>query len=287
MQKRIYKAIFDFFVFSNLLLASYAAWMSWYSIKSLDIHANQWFFPAFLFFAVLSVYNLYWHSASTAGAGNGKRINWLRRYHAVHFPLFIVAGLGTLVFLIYEPDLLVWVLPAAIITLIYASPKIPIKRLWFLRRLLWGKTVFLAAAWFYLTTVLPLMLYEKQWGMDDFVFCLNRLLLIFSICVLFDMRDTEYDAARGIKSIPIKLRPQKVKMLFGLCVFICIITALYFLNKSFRQSISLFVPAIIVGLIVPKDIKQKSDYFFYFILDGLMALSPILYLLLGFLSFMS
>jgi 4-hydroxybenzoate polyprenyltransferase len=134
--------------------------------------------------------------------------------------------------------------------------------------------------WTYVTTALPFFIMNQPWQYTYSLFFVNRFTLIFPICILFDLRDKEYDRQTGVKSLVTLLPSQKIKIVFNLFIILNILTALltaYFSDLGIVDNFILLIPIILTFSLYNSAIKTKNDYLFYFILDGLMALSPILY----------
>lgn len=55
------------------------------------------------------------------------------------------------------------------------------------------------------------------------------------------------------------------------------ILMLNFENLKIIDLLILLVPTLLTFALYHRAVKTKNDYLFYFILDGLMALSPLLY----------
>ena len=161
--------------------------------------------------------------------------------------------------------------------------KIPNKYLRLLRKVAWGKTIFLAAVWTYVTTVLPMIISRQDWTPAFSLFVISRYFFIYAICILFDLRDREDDKADGIRSLITYLGTGSIKILFTLSLLIFAITTLLLYNYHFTslQIILLFSPGIILALLYNRASRDFSDMLYYFVLDGLMAFSALLTLIAG------
>jgi hypothetical protein len=74
-----------------------------------------------------------------------------------------------------------------------------------------------------------------------------------------------------------------VDQLFFISLFIYGVCTLSLLQFKFStlQVLLLFIPGVIAGFVYQRAKKSFSDYFYYFILDGLMMFSALLMLILG------
>jgi 4-hydroxybenzoate polyprenyltransferase len=122
---------------------------------------------------------------------------------------------------------------------------------------------------------------DTDTGNAGILFFANRFLLIYSICILFDLKDKEYDIQRGIKSIITILDEKKIELLFFICLILFFLSSLvlYIFRDSGLMVLTLISPGALLLFLFQKSKETKSDYWFSFFLDGMMMLSPILYLI--------
>jgi len=272
------RKIFRFFVFSNLFIACCALIMV-YQTCDLLLHttpAPAWL--AFIFFGTISSYSFHWYLTEAPAAPLTGREQWHIHNRWIYIPLFIVGVTGSIVstfFLIHHWP---WLLLTALITFLYSAPKIP--NPWFrvLRKIALAKTIFLAFVWMYVTTMLPLELSGQDWQPAFTLFSASRFFLIYAICILFDYRDREHDKQVGIRSLITWLSFTNITRLFVFSLLIFVITTLLLLRHDFdiQTVLLLLVPGIVTASLYRTATRQFSDMLYYFILDGLMALSSIL-----------
>jgi len=168
---------------------------------------------------------------------------------------------------------------AVVLTFLYSAPKIPLPFFRFLKQVAVGKTIFLAMVWVYVTAVLPVYLAgiehfddQRKW------FAASRFFLVYAICILFDFRDRFDDKQEGIRTIVNYFDEPAVNRLFQFSVvaFIFFTLGLYFSGATLLQVIILLVPGILLMALYPKAKQSRSDYLYYVVLDGLMALSAMI-----------
>ena len=146
-----------------------------------------------------------------------------------------------------------------------------------------GKTIFLAAVWMNVTTLLPILIAGHTWQPDFTLFILSRFFLIYAICILFDYRDRADDKAAGIRSLITYLSEKGITYVFcfSLLVFALSTAGLCYYDYPVFAIALLFIPGIITAALYNYARKNFSDMFYYFILDGLMALSSLLLFIPG------
>ena len=241
-------------------------------------------FYGFVFFGTLCSYNLHWlFTPATVTADAPFKTRWHVKHRHLHTVLTSIALVGAIFFVTHLLEHWTWLLATALFTFLYTAPKIPVAPFTSLRKIAYGKTVFLALAWMHITTQLPLLLVETNWQMQHYLFALHRFSLIYIICILFDLRDRESDKVEGIKSMITQMSLPQVRVIyFGMLLFYFVCTFWLWAYLSFGTGLALSIPGIILLFSYNWFIRQTSAYVFYFLLDGLMVFSLPLMLLFPF-----
>lgn len=273
--------LFNFFVYSNLFIAGCAVLMVNQSYQLLIHTAPDFYLLAFVFFSTICSYSFHWYLTSHSELPSS-RIEWMQRKRHLHFIFFAIGFIGSIIFFIYLIKYWPWLIFGAIITFLYSAPKIPDKHFRALRKIALGKTIFLALVWTYVTTILPVIVSSKSWEADFYLFTASRFFLIYAICILFDYRDRADDKAKGIRSLITYLNEAGIRNLFALSLLLFFVSTSFMLFYGYNllPVFILLVPGIITVLLYNYARKNFSDIFYYFILDGMMALSSILTLLI-------
>lgn len=176
-----------------------------------------------------------------------------------------------------------WLGFTAFLTFMYSAPLIRHPLFTRLRKIAVGKTVYLSFAWTHVTALLPLLIEFDQLQAEHIWYVINRFFFLYAICIVFDRRDRENDRRAGIKSLVTMLDEKGVDKIFLVSVAISFFTGLVLLEwLPFLSVISLLIPLLILSLLYEKSKQSRSDYLYYFLLDGLMALSAPILILLSF-----
>lgn len=236
-------------------------------------------FTGFVFSATCCSYSFHWYFTDHSVIPS-PRIQWLRRFRFVHTILFFAGAAGVIYFFLQLLPHWPWLLVSAMIAFLYSAPKIP--HPWFrsLRKVALGKTIFLAFAWMFVTTWLPVVVNEVPWDNQHTVFCIYRFFQVYCICILFDYRDREDDKADGIRSLITYLNDKSITRLFIFSVLMSLATALI-LYKWDPDPLFigfLILPVALTAALYNRARRDFSDLFYYGLLDGLMVLSAILML---------
>lgn len=237
----------------------------------------------FIFWATLSAYNLHWHWSPPENH-EILRKKILLRWPKAH-PYLAVVGVSGIVVLI--PSLskdLVIILPAFLFTLLYTAPKSPYPALHFLRKFSIAKTFYLASVWTYVTTVLPLLHQKTGWHIHVSFFIIARFFLIYAVCLLFDWRDRESDAAQGIHSMVSGLSKKGMHLIFTISLSIYALALIAWASQDWpiKDMITLLTPGALCALLYSRAISSRSEILYYGLIDGSLILPCILRLFLSF-----
>lgn len=235
---------------------------------------------AFVFSGSVCSYNFHWYLTPPDLAGPSYKLGWNIANRPLHLVLFILGLVGAAVSVFLLLGHWLWFLLTAFLTFMYSAPKIDHPLTMPLRKIAFGKTIFLAFAWAHVTALLPLLIAVKDLEPVHIWFVINRFFFIYAICIVFDRRDVEKDREAGIKSLITYLSAKGIDSLFRASLIIVTITTIILWQWIDTISlIILWLPALIMGLLYKHTKQNFSDYLYYFLLDGLMALSaPILIL---------
>jgi len=269
-----------FFVYSNLFIAACAVLMVYQTIWLLLNSDPHFYYVGFVFCSTLTSYSFHYY-LTYESVHPSHRIEWLKKFRIVHVILFLIGLAGVIFFGFYLLPHWPWLLLAAVATFLYSAPKIPHRLFRILRRIAIGKTIFLAFIWMYVTTMLPVIVAEQTSQPEYWIFAVNRFFFIYSICILFDYRDRADDKAAGIRSLVTYMGNSSITALFiiSLLIFFGTTIWLFFLGYDHVVIICLLIPGIILACSYNYARKHFNDMYYYFILDGLMALSALLLLI--------
>jgi 4-hydroxybenzoate polyprenyltransferase len=256
--------------------------MTWQTYQLIIRQLPDYNLLYFIFFATITSYSFHWYLTSHSEVPSD-RIGWTNAFRYIHTILFIAGIIGSVTFFFVLSKHWFWLSVSAVITFLYSAPKIPQKHFRALRKIAVGKTIFLAFVWMYATTILPVIISGIKWQPDHILFILSRFFLIYAICILFDYRDRKDDKAAGIRSMITYLSEKGINTLFIVSLVVFALCSLLLLryNYSIKAIAFLLVPGIITGLLYNYGKQNPYDFFFYFILDGLMMFSALLMIIFG------
>ncbi|MGN7819247.1 UbiA family prenyltransferase [Chitinophaga sp. 22536] len=276
----VLRSIFNFILFTSVFIALCALLMIWQTNQLLGLQYPQLTFYLFVFFSTICSYNFHWY-LTPGSYSSSERLQWVDRYRDLMLMLCGVGLAGALFY--FWPLRNHWLVlsGAAVLTFLYSAPKVPYKPFTWLRRIAIGKTLFLTAVWTYVTTLLPAFVANQGLSWPLILFTLHRFLLIYAICILFDFRDVESDKKEGIRSLITYLDYKSLNRLYYITLLLSALSAVMLGHHTTIPVIcTLLAPVAVTGLLTKKAHHDPSDYLFYFGLDGLMALSALLHLIL-------
>ncbi len=249
-----------------------------YSIFGITPDSN---FLLFVFFATLTSYSFHWYLTPDVHS-HSERYIWVNNNKTLLLSLFILSISGTIIFMYIFRMRLLLLSGVAVFTFLYSASKIPFRPFTYLKKIIVGKTFYLAVAWTIVTVIIPVIIAGKNWEPGNTMFMINRFFLIYPVCILFDYRDREEDKEQNIKNIVGLLSLKQIKILFYICLLLFFISGgiLSIYEFSFPELLVLLVPGIFLSFSYGSSISSVSDYWYYFYLDGLMMLSGILSVIL-------
>ncbi len=282
---RQWRTLFHYLICSNIFISAIATLMSFGTSLLFDLKIDSVYF-LFVFFATLSSYSLHWYFTEIKSDKYIDTEDQFRNHYTIHhrkllFSQFLIASVTSIYLLYLQKEIIAFAIPAIIATFIYSAPKFPIKALKNLEGKALAKTFYLAAVWIYVTNVIPFLLSNTKWTVDIIIFLLANFTFLYVICLLFDYRDQHKDQ---IKYILIDTNRYFDKIIFTLtCIFGILIIAMIYFKGSIDIMIGLMATFIFMLVTLKKSTHTKSDYWFYFVLDGLMALPSLLSVIIHYL----
>ncbi|PWV49817.1 UbiA family prenyltransferase [Chitinophaga sp. S165] len=276
--------LFNFIIFSSLFVACCAILMIWQTNELLHVGNINEPYYFFVFCSTICSYNFHWY-LTPADYSTSERIMWGARHKTLQLVLCALGGLGAVYgfWLLREH----W-LPlsgAAFLTFLYSAPKLPQRAFVWLRKIAVGKTLFLTAVWIYVTTLLPVFIEKQPYSTTMVFLTLHRFFLVYAICILFDYRDLESDKKEGIRSlITILSAPNLRKLYITSLVLATLFAFALYPADSLLLTVILLAPVAITALLTRYAISNRSDHFYYFVLDGMVMLSSLLHFIIAALS---
>lgn len=235
----------------------------------------------FTFCGTLCSYNFHWF-LTPASFGGTYKARWSVSHKWLHAALFLGALGAAFYFGFQLLTFWPWLVATAFFTFMYSAPMIPLVATRALQKIAVGKTLFLALTWTQVTVLLPLIIAGATLHQSELLYLAIRFFLIYGVCIVFDYRDREQDRRQGIRSMVTILEPLGVHWYFAAVMTAFFLCTLAFLTQGMplQKVLALLAPGLLLSVLYRYSLRQNGDYLYYFVLDGLMALSlPLLVLL--------
>src|ERR1700739_2897050 len=264
---------FRFLVFSNIYVSICALT---FTVKTaLLLYGNNGYGKVNLlvFFATLFLYcfhRIYHRSKMLPEERGEDRHHWADEYKVAYYSITGISLVAATILMFYMP-MRVWILliPVGVLGLGYSLPIIPTKNGWKrLRDLSWLKAVWIAIAYGWLTTFIPVVFNSGIRNLSDpDVLCVfaRSCLFVFVLVIPFDIRDIQHDAKNGVKSLPVILgvdRAIQIAMLLLMAFVLLVLLQLQYFHLSSKVATALCISALEAALIVPLCKTAKPDLFY-------------------------
>ena len=279
----------DLLVFSNLFVAFAVACLTLQTVI-LTIGRIDLRYPSFVFFATLFLYNfhrVYRLKARSEEELRERRHSWLKENKLLFTSIFIISAIG-LAYVSYKYIfwvLLVFLMPVIILSFGYSIPVIPVLSGWIrLRDIPLLKIFLITFVLSWVTVLIPFWFHafetNRQWIFESMTsegvwYAMGRrMLFIFAITVPFDIRDLGHDARSGLKTIPVILGEKRSIRVSQLALFLFVLLMIIegIQHGTWLYPAALIASAVLTALIIPLATRSRKEYFYTFVIEGMMVL---------------
>ncbi len=235
----------------------------------------DWSFCSLIFWLTLGTYNLYWGLSKWSFEITCPKVfsNYL-----INIILMVVSTVALLFYLSLLFSIWPYLIIASLSTILYCLPLIYKESFVKYRKIGFIKTLLLAFTWTFVTVVFPAHSIFATNFLDILFVFSCRFLFLLTLCIIFDLRDSKIDLFHGIRSLANELSKQSVNLIMVIIFFLQLFVIIFFLKYKLEnsQAIVLFTTAVLsIGCYFLSAIKERSYYFYYFLVDGLMLFSAI------------
>ncbi len=263
--------LFNFYIFSNIHVAIVA--FSLTKLTLLEVGISQNTIPFFVFFSTLVSYNFI----------RFMRMDTIKSWYSGwveenKYFLYILNGIA-IVFLIYfglklRFKAVLILFPFAVLTFFYVFPVSKFS----LREKSGLKLFLIAISWAGITVLFPLKQNYMIIRVEDIITFIQRFFLIFSLTLLFDIRDLAYDKD-SLKTIPQLVGVKKSK-------HIALVSILFFFSLEFfktydlKQLLVVLLITILAIVFILKASVNRSKYYTSFFVEAIPIVWLVLFLYL-------
>jgi len=267
------KKLLEFILFTSIFVAGCAVAFCMETNILLGLPLNNFSFYCFVFGATIVQYNLHYLVKKVA-AKDSARLRWSQRNKNIHV-ILLIAGSVLILFSLFsfhlEHFFILFVLGC--VSFLYSFPFLPFAKKRRIKDYGFLKITTLALLWTLVTVWFPVSGHAYDTGLFIFVF-IKRLLFMFILCLLFDMRDIEVDNSENIKTLAVVLGHKKSYTLSYLLLFVFVLLSIaqyfYFPQMRFLIPMILSAAATLVTIEITK--RSNSDFVYLAGIDGMMLL---------------
>jgi 4-hydroxybenzoate polyprenyltransferase len=271
------KKILEFILFTSIFVAGCAVAFCMETNILLDVPFNNFSFYAFVFGATIVQYNLHYIVKKIA-VKNSERLTWSQQNKNIHL-ILLIAGCILILYSLFsfhlEHFFILFVLGC--ISFLYSFPFLPFAKKRRIKDYGFLKIITLSLLWTLVTVWFPVSGHAYDHILFVFVFA-KRLVFMFILCLLFDMRDIEVDKSENIKTLGVVLGLKKSYLLsyILLVVFLLLCLWQYFYLPQMQFLLPMVISAIATFITIEITRKSNSDFVYLAGIDGMMLLQAIL-----------
>lgn len=286
--------LFRFLVYSNLyvaLILSTLSASSYFLVPQLK--EFRWYVPTSIFlasFALYSFHRLYKIDFIPENQLSDRHRWILKHSNIIKIAMSIAVFFGMTILPFFDSVDVVWLIPAAILSIGYTIPLIPTEKKWWrLRDIPLAKPVIIAFCVTYLTLAFPIFdelgineifeLYSQQ------IF-LERFLFLLAVTIPFEMRDMETDALAHLDTLATKFgfkTSKKIALAAAITWFVILVCRFAFLGQWVK--LWPFCLVLILLLLAIQNLHNKRSEFYYVLcFEGMILLYSSSYILLQILA---
>ncbi|MEO6167058.1 MAG: hypothetical protein ABIO46_07590 [Chitinophagales bacterium] len=274
------KRIINPFIFGNIIisLCTLALFLETYLQLGTTIKFDGLAF--LVFFATLSLYNVHrlLGIIRIQKEDYGEITGWAANHRFTLFMLALI-GAGGVAFFVFQTSLLIFgiLFFLGAISLLYELPVIRHNQRFQRLRNLWiHKAFMITTVWTVATAVLPAV--NAGISLLDYgvwLIVTERMLFIFLLALCFDARDIEFDTRDGLKTIPIRYGTAFTQTLYKIIIAAFVVVAIInyiILDSNYGIGIAMIISGCVSFIVISKTQQRKSDYYYIFLVDGMMVL---------------
>lgn len=283
------KKLADLVVFSNLFVAFAVGCLTLQTVM-LALGRIDLRYSFFVFFATLFLYNfhrIYRLGARSAKELSERRHSWLKENKLFFALIFLVSSVGLVytTFHYVHFVLFIFLIPVIILSFGYSIPVIPTGKGWIrLRDIPLLKIFLITFVLSWVTVLIPFWFYALEtggsWYFEPMTYeglwyaMGRRMLFIFAITIPFDIRDIEHDSHNGLKTIPVLLGEKRAILIsqLALLLFIALVLVQAIKYNTWLYPSALITSAVITGVAIIFASRSRKEYFYTFIIEGMMVL---------------
>lgn len=269
------RIIINYFLYSNLFIALCAFCLTMSSsfifrISKVDLLP----YALFSFFSVFTYYNfqrIFQYKVENYKTDSNYS-TWLKQN--LNFKLVSIV-LIVIFLLFFVSEVIIcnwfWLLVSGIVAVFYFLPFFPIRKIVFV------KPYFVSFFWVLICILFPLYHIANITVDELLIFSVAEFFFIAALCLLFDVRDMQYDEKAGVTTFPLKFGLFATKitasslLVFYLILFFSLSHVGHYPRNNLIQYSSVIVFLFSLTLVWFTN-KKRGEYYYSFLVDGCILL---------------
>lgn len=168
----------------------------------------------------------------------------------------------------------------ALLSFAYSLPLLPFTEKRKLRDFGWVKILVLSGVWTIVTSVLPILYWDKSLSAFPYEILL-RFVLLFILCLAFDIRDMQTDLQAHIYTLPNKIGERNTYRLINwmIVLFLALGIIQYLRYPSLLRLTGDLLTTLLTWLAIRYTKKHPSDKAYLGLVDGIMLVYAVILLL--------
>jgi len=292
--KKLLQPVFDFLLFSNMFMALCAVaqgLVTFYLVSSKPVYEVL----SILFIATVGLYNF---SILVGKPPNPEkspfaRQRWFFGHYRLMVTITVVCTLALIpLFFLISTESKILLIFLGVISLAYNLPLFSLGDKKFgLRNIPGLKQFLITLVWTMSTVLLPLLeAQHRHLGAvsmrDTTILIAKRFLFIGALTIPFDIRDLFQDRQSGLKTIPVMWGEKKAYAFCQILLAGYVVLLFLFRHNGFNSDFfALTITALLAGWLIFRSTIEKDEYYYFFLVDGILILQYILLVAFGNISF--
>ncbi len=278
----LFKTCINFLVFTSLFTALCTVAMCM-ATERLVLNRIPDFLSSLHYFLIgctLLVYNVH-YLIKKSDVHISDQYAWVQKHKYLNYFFLAIGFILCLVFVWAMPkEIWLMALVLALFSFAYSLPVLPFKQKHRLKDFGYLKILLLSSVWVAVTAVLPILYWSfnpLEYPYEIFL----RFLLLFVLCLAFDIRDMQVDLEAGIYTLPNRIGLKNTYRLinFGLICY-AFFALLQYYRFDIKDRLLIHLISTVLTFIAVKFVKKyPSDKNFQLFIDGQMLLNGLLIIL--------
>ena len=291
--KKIFQPAFDFLLFSNIFMALCAVaqgLVTFYLIGAKPVPSVT----GLLFTSTLGVYNfsILITKPDQPAQSPYRRVRWFFAHYRLMVTITIVSLLSLIpLFFLMSMEARILLVFLAVLSFCYSIPLFTLGEQKFgLRNIPGLKQFLITLVWTMSTVLLPIVeaqhFHLSGLSMRDTTILIGkRFLFIAALTVPFDIRDLFHDRQTGLKTVPVVWGEKNAYLFCQVLLAGYIVLLFLFRNNGFNHDFwALAITAFLTGWLIFKSKWEKNEYYYFFLVDGVLILQYLMLIAVNWLS---